>query len=145
MPHLAPPPIKTWLRPWMRYFTKRLWLRVFKSKMYPKYRLSQFQLDSIEVYRIRLDLLLIFKIARGLVHLPSIVLKFSKRVPYRFLLSPVRTNFLKTHFIHRSSKIWNSIIHDESFRSMSLREFKLHVFLSTIDLSSFCIGRAFKA
>ena len=128
-----------------RYFTRHLWTLIFKSRDYPDYikRLDRFQLDSVELHRLRLDLLLLFKIARGLTAFPSINLRFSTRVSYRILLSPVRSKFFKNHFAHRTSRIWNSIIHDDSVLSMSLYKFKQ--FISSLNLSSFAIGRAFKA
>ena len=129
----------------LRYFTKRQWLRLFKTKDFPNYqeRLSRFQLTPVEIYRLRLDLLLLFKIARGLVHIPSVNVKFSSRVQNRIILNPVNSNFLRNAFLHRTSRLWNTVIRDGSFRLMSASEFK--AFLLTLDLYPHTIGRALKA
>ena len=128
-----------------RYFTGRLWARAVSSSTRKDYlhRLTYFSLDSNEAHLLRLNLLLLFKVIRGFITIPSITIKFSPRVPHRIILNSVKSNILKNHFIHRASKTWNQIIRDDSFRSMSLPPFRCFVF--SLNLTPFLLGRAFKA
>ena len=129
----------------VKYFTRRLWLRVNGSARRPSYleRLKYFSIESNETFIMRKDLLMLFKVIRGLVDIPQIQVKFSARVPHRIILNRVKTNFLRNHFTLRASKLWNLVIRDGSFRSMSLPLFKRHI--ASLDLTPFISGRAFKA
>ena len=128
----------------VRYFTKRLWLRLNPNIDPPPYtrRLLVFGLIPLESQRIFSDLVFFFKIARGFVRVPSYRLSFSL-TKHRIVIQRVRSSLSKRFFTHRSSMLWNKIIREQSWLSFSVNQFK--DYLSKRDLSPFMERRTFKA
>jgi hypothetical protein len=127
-----------------RQFTKRI---TSISHLTYLERLSILELESLELRRLRFDLIQYYKILNNLTplnhakyftyHQPS---SFSRK-PSPFLIKPINSpNYLLTSFFNRSVDCWNSLPQTLK-ETNSLVTFRKN--LSMIDLSSFLIGSAF--
>ena len=125
-----------------RKFTK--YLPGLHNVPYPT-RLEILSLDSLEVRRIRADLVLLFKIVRGLVDVDMLdLISFNSSSTrghhLKLNVQYSRINCHKYYFIHRTIPIWNAlpsavITHD------SISSFKKA--LININLSHYCRGCAY--
>ena len=126
-----------------RSFTRRI--PVLKNLSYPEC-LANLDIESLELQRLRFDLLMYYKIIRGFVRFQcDDFLKFSIN-PYptrgnhfKLVMPIVRNNNLSNMFACRCVGIWNSLP-DDVVHSPSPISFK-HA-LKKIDLSKFLKGRA---
>jgi len=110
-------------------------------------RLSILDLESLELRRLRFDLIQYYKILNNLTplnyakyftyHQPS----SSSRKPSPFLIKPINgPNYLLSSFFNRSVDCWNSL--PQALKEVnSLGTFKKELF--NVDTSSFLIGSAF--
>ena len=128
----------------LKYFTRRLWYRCC-SRDIPSYsqRLKHFKLNTLEEQRIREDLTFRFCLNRGVISIPDCQTHFSKISTHRLKVVRVTTHVAKRFFLHRSTILWNRLIHDDSFRTLSLPKFKS--LLSHLNLIPLLEGRASKA
>ena len=121
-----------------RRFTKRV--VKLKSLTYCQ-RLSRLNLESLELRRIRCDLIYTYKLLFGLTDLePTEFFQLrtgtaSRGHPYKLLVQCCRTNIRHNFFTHRVVKIWNSLSEQEVDFS-SLRKFKSG--LNSKILSRYC-------
>ena len=124
-----------------KYFTKRLFVRVFPSKLVPDYasRLSLFGLEPLEILLIRTDLNL-FKLIRCIYSVPDLNFQFSAHSNGRLLVSRVRTTKRREFFVSRVITFWNQYVSHCTYPSLS--EFRLY--LSTLHFDSSLRGVAFK-
>jgi len=127
-----------------RRFTKRI--PCLSSLSYPE-RLAIINLDSLELRRLRTDLLMYYKIINNLTPLPSSdYFKFyyppaSSRTNYPILVKPNKgsAKFFSS-FFNKSIDCWNSL--SPSIRSVdTLSKFKS--LLLSVDLSKFLVGDLF--
>ena len=98
-----------------KYFTRRLFRMCnFSEKEYTE-RLHDLGLESLEVRRLRADLVLCFQIVRGFVDFPSDSLFTLSHVhstrghPYKLVVNYSRTKTRHNMFANRVAKIWNSL------------------------------------
>ena len=129
----------------LKYFTKRLWNRLYPLIPAPCYlsRLSKFNLTSIELNRIRSDFILFFKILRNFPAVPSLSITFSKFCSHRVTVNLIKSKSTRRFFLHRTSMLWNKLVHDNSFNDMSVHQFK--AFVNSLNLTPHFEGRALEA
>ena len=97
-----------------RKFSKLIFTRLGHPEFSYEYRLGQLSLDSLEVRRIKLDLLFLFKIIHSPFSPLSAILppfssahtRFSKLT---FILPPVNLSVLKNFYTMRVISIWNKL------------------------------------
>jgi hypothetical protein len=127
-----------------RRFTKRI--PCLSSLSYSE-RLALIDLDSLELRRLRTDLILYYKIINNLTPLPyAHYFQFyypsvSSRTTFPLLLKPASGSVkFFSSFFNRSIDCWNSL-HPSIRFADSLSKFK--TLLSSVDLSMFLIGDMF--
>ena len=93
-------------------FTRRLFIRCVGSYPIPEYeeRLKLFGLDKLSVRISSIELVTLYKLSKGILIGPKFF-RFSERLPYRMVLSPIRSSLIKNSFFHRSLYLWNKVIH----------------------------------
>ena len=128
-----------------KYFSKRLWCRVNMTQNAPTYniRLSKFGLMSLERRFLTQDLILLFKVLRGVVSSSGFAVRFSTLRSHRIVLDAVKTSRFRNYFLHRTQLLWNKTIHDTSYLTMSLKQYRK--FVDSIDFSAVFHGSALKA
>ena len=99
-------------------------------------------MNPLELCRARSDLLLLFKVVRGICCIPSISIKFSPKCDYRIVINRIKTKGSKRIFVHRTFMLWNKVIRNNSFTKCSLTQFKKFIFSQ--NLTPHLEGRAFK-
>ena len=129
----------------LKYFTRRLWIRSYNSNEFPDYheRLARFSLVPLEVQRIRFDMMLLFRVVRNLSPIPFLSLPFSAINNDRLIINRINTKLYKRFFLHRSTMLWNKLVHIDSFKTQSMSGFKQSLY--EIDLLPFTEGCALKA
>ena len=107
-------------------------------------RLQLLDLDTLEIRRIRADLILMYKIVHGLMDID--ITKFftyntscTRGHPLKIDIQHARINCRKYFYINRTTPIWNSLS-TEIVQTSSLRNFKK--LLLNVDLSIYCRGCA---
>ena len=108
-----------------RYFTQRLFKRMNYNLVFSNpCRLKLLGLVSLETAFARSDLLTLYKLINS--QLPSTVcsFRFSTHVSHRLLLSRVKSDLARKHFIKRSSCLWNRVVSSDSVTNLnSFRKF----------------------
>ena len=107
-------------------------------------RLRTLGMETLEERRIRLDLILMYKIVRGLVDLDfqklfSFNLNNTRGHRYKVNIPIGRLNCKKFSFVNRVARIWNALS-DNVVGSNTLEKFKLA--LKDVDVRRFCKGCA---
>ena len=126
-----------------RYFTKRLYIRVFSRSCDVSYteRLQIFKLESLESYYCKVDIVNLFKIMYCNLFSPGIIIPHSPRRPNRLCVSRVHSTARRAFFIHRTVMLWNRYL---SFADLSSLN-HLKSYLANQTLSAHIKGSAFKA
>jgi hypothetical protein len=128
-----------------RRFTKRI--PSLRHLTYPE-RLAALDLESLELRRLRSDLVLYFKIVNNLVHIPRNFLPSPPPAPIkqtrssapRLSIPEPSSAYIENNFFSRCVRCWNSLP-DSVVSSSSLSNFKHN--LNAIDLSSFLHGSVY--
>ena len=126
-----------------KYFTRRLFFRLYPNLPVPNYRLRllQFNLLSIEVLMLKVDLVTLYKIINGSYSLSNISVVFSNHCPTRILVPRVNTTLRRDFYFSRTIRLWNGVVKNRVF--VSLSDFMSYI--STLSFDSFVKGCAFKA
>ena len=125
-----------------RRFTKRI--PSLRHLTYPE-RLAALDLDSLELRRLRSDLVLYYKILNNLVHIPRNYLPSAPPAPTihtrssapRLSIPESSSAYIENNFFSRCVRCWNTLP-DSVVLSSSVSNFKRN--LNTVDLSSFLHG-----
>ncbi len=127
-----------------RHFTKRL--HGLKNMSYIE-RMQMFNLESLELRRLRTDLILLYKILHGYIN-TSLYGEFvynrvreTRGHTFKLVKNHVRLDVRKFSFTCRVIDVWNSL-NSEVVSSSNVKQF-IHK-LSLYDLSKFIRGRAIK-
>jgi hypothetical protein len=121
-----------------KYYTRKL----FSSRRRPCYsdRLKILNMPSLELHRIHIDLFSVYRILNNSIIAPSIDIHSSNVTSTsRLFVNPVSTDIGKYFFIHRATKLWNSISRSIS-HTMPFSTFKSTVLSS--NFSSYLKGCA---
>ena len=99
--------VRPTLRPTMNRPTKRLWVRLYPHTILPNYSslLQKFDIVSLELCRIRSDLVLFFNIFRKLWSTPSLLIYISYNCNYSVAVSFMRSKISRRFFLHLASMI----------------------------------------
>ena len=102
-----------------RYFSKRLYIRLYHKTLIPNYvdRLALFHLDPLEVYLIKKDLCILYRLSNGPLEVPGVNVIRSPHLPARLQISSVRTSLYRSFFLHRTIMIWNKCLSYKNFAS----------------------------
>jgi hypothetical protein len=125
-----------------RRFTKRI--PSLRHLTYPE-RLAVLDLDSLELRRLRADLVLYYKILHNIVHIPRHYLPHAPPVPTihtrssapRLSIPDSSSAYIENNFFSRCVRCWNALP-ESVVMSSSVLNFKRN--LNTVDLSSFLHG-----
>ena len=126
-----------------KYFTKRLYLRLYPKTAIPKYsdRLVLFKLDLLEIHFIKRDLCTLYRLVNNILEIPGLHLPRSTRLPNRLQVPSVRSTADRSFYLHRTIMIWNKFLSYTQFTSFV--QFKS--FLNTLHFDSVYKGSALKA
>ena len=126
-----------------KYFTKRLYLRLYPNTLIPKYadRLGLFHLVPLEFQLIKIDLVVLYRFANGILEVPGVNVLRSHHLPARLQITSLRTTLCRSFYLHRTIMIWNKFLSYKQFSSIA--QFKS--FIDTLSLDRVCKGSALKA
>ena len=108
-------------------------------------RLKICKLESLDLRRIKCDVIMLFKILHGMIHVDlcnnSIAVSnaVTRGNSYKLVKYRVRLDVREYFYVNRVVNVWNCL-NDNVVRSLALHEFVLK--LDSINLSSFQEGRA---
>ena len=107
-------------------------------------RLEILQLEPLEVRRIVFDLILMFKMIKGLIEVDTsdfftMNTNATRGHAYKINIQYSRINYRKFFFVNRTANIWN-YLPEEIVESSSVLTFKQN--LKSYDLRRYCRGRA---